>query len=46
MSKSKMGLGQARKMKADFARDKSDSRSPAEKREVAKRKGSSKMSKT
>jgi len=46
MSKQKMGKGESRKLKADYARDKTDSQSQEEKREVARRKGSSKNAKS
>lgn len=42
MTNKKMGPGQNRKLKADHARDKTDDRTPEEKREVARRQGSSK----
>jgi hypothetical protein len=38
----KMGAGQNKKLKADFGRDKQESLGPEEKRELARRQGSSK----
>jgi hypothetical protein len=45
-TKNRMGQGQNRKLKADYGRDKTEERSPEEKREVARRQGSSKKPKT
>jgi len=42
MTKQKMGQGQNKKLKADQARDKTETLGPEEKREVARRQGSSK----
>lgn len=45
MTNKRMGQGQNRKLKADEGRDKTEDRGPEEKREVARRQGSSKQTK-
>ena len=45
MANKKMGQGQNRKLKADYARDKTEKPSQEEKREIARRQGSSKKAK-
>ena len=45
MTNKKMGQGQNRKLKADYGRDKTEKQSPEEKREIARRQGSSKTTK-
>jgi hypothetical protein len=42
MTNKRMGEGQNRKLKGDYARDKTTQQSPEEKREVARRQGSAK----
>src|SRR4051812_21961675 len=42
MAKNRMGQGENRKLKADYGRDKTASPTPEERREVARRQGSSK----
>jgi hypothetical protein len=46
MSKSRMGQGQHRKLKADYGRDKTSMAAPEERRELARRQGSSKRPRT
>jgi hypothetical protein len=46
MAKSKMGQGQSRKLKAEYARDKTTLVTPEEQREIARRKGSSKTTRS
>jgi hypothetical protein len=46
MTNKKMGHGQNRQLRADFGRDKTEKQGPEEKREVARRQGSSKKAKT
>jgi len=42
MTNKRMGLGQNRKLKADYGRDKIGNPSPEEKHEISRRQGSSK----